>query len=302
MESDGGNQHTLLESEWSAGSPDWSPDGFHIVFTLSSGEGQDSQICMIRPDGSDFRILEDAGDGTGPVWSADGKSILFSSNRSGTWQIYSVAPDGNNLIQITDSEINKTNPCPSPDGTMIAYTEPARSIFPAHLRIINQDGSNDRMLSDYQNSREHPCWSTDSKFLFFESARYDNLEIYSVDINGRFLTNISRSPDDELYPAIPGKKLVSGDPDADLESLSGISVWPVPTENILHLRVTDPESTGVKIIVSDPLGRQVLVQQEKIHSTGPQLFTVNLSDLNAGIYHLSILTGQKTFTQSITKL
>lgn len=66
--------------------PDWSPRGDLICFTARI-EGR-FQICVIRPDGTDFRVLTSAGQNQDPAWSPDGRMIAFTSDRDGRRLIY----------------------------------------------------------------------------------------------------------------------------------------------------------------------------------------------------------------------
>lgn len=66
--------------------PDWSPRGDLLAFT-GRIEGR-LQICTIRTDGTDFRVLTERGSNQVPAWSPDGRMIAFSSNRDGTNRIY----------------------------------------------------------------------------------------------------------------------------------------------------------------------------------------------------------------------
>jgi len=302
MESDGVNQHKILDNNLMAGSPNWSPDGAHILFTLSENETQEEfQICLIHPDGSGFQLLEDAGEGTGPVWTADGKSILFSSNRSGIFQIYSMDPDGNNLVQLTNSETHKTNPKPSPDGSLIAYTEPARTIYPARLRIISNNGTSDRILSDLSNSREHPCWSADSQTLFFQSSRFGNSEIYSVNVSDRFLTNISRNQDEDLYPAIPAKKITSGIPGSETSVTGNVSVWPVPATNELNVSLSSKEYQDIRITIEDMTGKTIRERVFEVASGASLTVKMDLTGLQPGSYAVRIQLKYQIITKQIIK-
>lgn len=81
--------------------PDWSPRGDLLAFTARI-EGR-FQICTIRTDGKDFRVLTDKGSNQAPAWSPDGRMIAFSSNRDGTKRIYLM--DMRGAVQIPVSPI-----------------------------------------------------------------------------------------------------------------------------------------------------------------------------------------------------
>jgi serine/threonine protein kinase len=85
--------------EISAFSP--SPDG--RTMALSMTEGPRESLFLVNADGTRLRRLttDDARD-RGPLWSPDGKTIYFFSNRSGPSRIWSIRPDGSGLTRITD--------------------------------------------------------------------------------------------------------------------------------------------------------------------------------------------------------
>ncbi len=86
--------------------PDWSPTGGLIAFTVRIESR--FQICTIRTDGTDLRVLTDRGSNTSPAWSPDGRMIAFSSTRDGTSRIY--VTDVLGRIQVPVSPIAGTSP------------------------------------------------------------------------------------------------------------------------------------------------------------------------------------------------
>src|ERR1041385_5700474 len=64
----------------------WSPTGEWLSFTLAPGGGMNAQIYVVRPDGSNLRLLTDGGKENNfrGAWTRDGKHIPMASNRRGT--------------------------------------------------------------------------------------------------------------------------------------------------------------------------------------------------------------------------
>ncbi len=77
--------------------PSWSPDGTHIVFSSNREKSNIFSIYTIKTDGTclkritthpEVKSKTDIVADLFPVFSPDGKKLLFSSNRSGTYQLY----------------------------------------------------------------------------------------------------------------------------------------------------------------------------------------------------------------------
>ena len=73
-------------------------------------------------------------------------TIAFQSDRDGNWEIYSMASDGSNPVNLTNNESDDTEPAFSPDGSQIAFVsnradgdEEGQFIY-----VMNADGSDVR--------------------------------------------------------------------------------------------------------------------------------------------------------------
>ena len=65
----------------------YSPDGRFIAY--DSTKGGDRKIYLISADGSQERVLVDSpGEDDSPLWTRDGRFLLFRSDRSGKWDLY----------------------------------------------------------------------------------------------------------------------------------------------------------------------------------------------------------------------
>ena len=73
--------------------PAWSPDGRWIAFVRAAG-GETGNIWVIDASGYAqglHQVTSGVCSDSRPAWSPDGGTIYFSSNRSGSGQIWKVA-------------------------------------------------------------------------------------------------------------------------------------------------------------------------------------------------------------------
>ena len=81
----------------------------------------------------------------GPVWSPDGEKILFSSNRSGAYNLYVIQTDGTGLTQHTSYDSHTFYGIWSPKGSRIAYLSNVDG--EPQLFVMNADGRRKRQLT-----------------------------------------------------------------------------------------------------------------------------------------------------------
>ena len=125
----------LVQDLWSMeriSDPQASPEGTWIVFDqrgfdLDENKGK-SDLWLMRADGTDLRRLtaHEAGSSC-PRWTHDGKHIWFLSARAGTMQVWRIACDGGEAVQVSDELLDVGNLVVARDGRHIAYT---MEVFP----------------------------------------------------------------------------------------------------------------------------------------------------------------------------
>jgi Tol biopolymer transport system component len=101
--------------------PELSPDGRQFVMRVPRRTQDD--LAVLSRDGSNWRDLtNDKFFDRYPRWSADGKKIAFVSDRSGSYEIWTIDADGTNLRQVTFTGIPGTSfPLWSPDGKQLLF-------------------------------------------------------------------------------------------------------------------------------------------------------------------------------------
>ena len=81
-----------------------------------------STLLIANADGSNDRpLLPNSGFDYNASLSADGKWIVFTSERGGSADIYRVHPDGSGLERLTDDPAYDDQGALSPDGKQLAF-------------------------------------------------------------------------------------------------------------------------------------------------------------------------------------
>jgi len=98
-DSSGTRVRNLTHSPAFDGWPAWSPDGRRIAFASNRVGTGDYQIYVMRPDGSDVRLVaRTTGRATAPKWAVDGRTVYFPICRreadGGGCEIYAAAVEG----------------------------------------------------------------------------------------------------------------------------------------------------------------------------------------------------------------
>jgi len=150
--------------------------------------------------------------------SHDGTKVVFQSNRTGNWEIFTMNADGSQLKQVTNNAVEDLTPCWSPDGKKIVFASGMDNT--SDIFIMNADGSARKKLTDSDGDDSHPHFSADGKKIIFNSActspdlSIDWLkqwhEIFIMDSNGKEQKQITRLKTVCTFPNISpdGKKVV----------------------------------------------------------------------------------------------
>ena len=244
----GGEPRQLTAAEFGASSPEWSPMGDAITFVaksdseagdapMTNGSEADERIIRhirYRYDGEGYieryahiwtipavggdavQITKGDAHDSQPIWSRDGQSIVFVSNRrsdrarSAATALYSVPTQGGEARRLTDEDARFNGPSPSPDGTRIAFT--GHLDYQANGRNValwtvtsggndptNHTERHDRSFADsgmsdvYVGNDTRPVWQSETSVLSLRSSE-GATSIVSVDLASNEVRQVIGGP------------------------------------------------------------------------------------------------------------
>jgi len=103
--------------------PALSPDGTHVAVTQFDGQAGNSNIWVVDlARGTNIKVTFNPGRNDYPVWSPDGRSIMFASNRGGHLDLYLKNADGSGEERLVfKTEQDKRPTSWSKDGRFLLY-------------------------------------------------------------------------------------------------------------------------------------------------------------------------------------
>jgi Tol biopolymer transport system component/DNA-binding winged helix-turn-helix (wHTH) protein len=164
--------------------PTFSPDGGRLLFVRSHQVGLPDEIWFTSATGGDgTRILSEPGRVvSSPQWSYDGRSVIYSANRSGhpsLWRASLDAPDS--VVQIKEAGSPAWDPAVSRRGYRMAYERVIRSLSIWQLDLTSPSHERPSLLVASTSDTDQgpgPQFSPDGKKLAYMSDRSGTMEIW----------------------------------------------------------------------------------------------------------------------------
>ena len=164
----GGNAVRVTNDRSVELNPRWTPDGRALTYTRSQ---TDVELGLLPADGGAGRILLSwPGYGIGSAkLSPDGATVLFSSDRSGNFDIWSLSVSGGEPTPFAASPLADDNPLYSPDGSQVLFRSDRAGS--SDLWVVSATGGEPRQLTDGPSNESWGAWSPDGKSILYSSDR-----------------------------------------------------------------------------------------------------------------------------------
>ncbi len=183
-----GNTSRIVEHE----ADDWYPalvgNNDQVVFASERDDLRDvsfhekwSEIYIYDLKKSSLlRLTQNEVDDGSPSVSGDGKWILFTSDRSGIYQVYRMDLKGNVVEQLSFMKGNCGAPHFSHDGKMITFFSDNEDNY--EIFVLDPVSKVLTQLTNDPAQESYPSFSPDKRKIIFQSNRTGKYQIYWIDL------------------------------------------------------------------------------------------------------------------------
>jgi Tol biopolymer transport system component len=190
--SSGGSPRRVIDDQYFASDPDFSPDGKTLLYSSDRLGTADLWVRDLA-SGKDTVLTSLPGAQTAPRWSPDGRKVAYTDHDGALWTLEVAS---GNVQQLTPALFMPGRPSWSPDGNVIAlaavkpfskrYREGTSQILTVDLRTAELRYAEPMPFRSLATRGDDgPLWSPDGKYLAFvvESVAW----IAPVDASGRLI-------------------------------------------------------------------------------------------------------------------
>ena len=293
--------------------PKWSPDGSKILFSSNRERLSGFDVFVMNGDGTNLAKVSGEGGGWGEWWSPDGNRIVFSGMlATGHMQLFTVDPNGSNLVQLTDLSGDAYGPRWSPDGSRIAFSLTTQAPRSSDIYVINPDGTGLLNLTAHAADELRFDWAPDGQRIAFDSDRNGDPDIYIVKVDGSGLTNLTNNPAEDLAPTWgPDDEMLVGpltaigsQGGARPSSFSLEQNYPNPFNSETVIRFELPDEHDTELTVYSILGQELVnllvgTMQAGVHELRWDGKDASGVEISSGLYLYRLQAGKQTQTRKM---
>jgi len=179
------------------GAPAFSPDGRKLVLTLGGIDGNLDINILDLASRQVTRVTTNRSIDTEGTWAPDGRSIYFTSDRSGGPQVYRVGVNGGSPERVTFEGSYNARPRLSPDGSRLAMVHLDRGNY--RIAVLDLD-SRDLLVLSGGRQDESPSFAPNSDSLIYATRQGRNGVLETVSADGLVRQRLASGQGDVREP------------------------------------------------------------------------------------------------------
>ncbi len=160
--------------------PEISPDGKWIAVSSRDGEVNDRDIWVhSTADGSKKVLINAKGNDNFPIWSSDGKEVVFTSSRSGNYdlhrKLFGTEQTEQRIAELESADYPRAL---SPDGKSLIYTQAVKGRELFLMRFGEGQPGSERLFPDLSGWQDGARISPNGKYVAYASNAAGPWEVY----------------------------------------------------------------------------------------------------------------------------
>jgi serine/threonine protein kinase len=140
------------------------------------------QISLVDPQAAGQWFTRGNSTDRQPVYSPDGKRILYSSIGSGNLDLMEMSIETGAVKRITEDAADDWDPAYSPDGKQILWSSNRHGHY--EIWMANSDGSNSRRITNDGVDAENPTMTADQRWIVYTSYHPGKRGIWKIHPDG----------------------------------------------------------------------------------------------------------------------